>query len=324
MKIPPVYKITPEILELLAKIEANRFYFLTNPLPKPLKDNLQRQSLLKSSIYSAKIEGNPLDLENYESGEAKRKKEIFNILSAIKLIEKTVKKSSLITQKLILKLHQVIMKDLSVGGHFRSEVGAIFNQAGVPVYISPPPTEINDLINKLLSYVNSVKEKFPLVNAFISHLIFEKIHPFIDGNGRVGRLLVLAILKAKGVDFGIHIPFEEYLNEHRKDYYYFLDKGLLKTNDYLSFMLLAFFEESERIKKLIAQKVIVKKPPLLPPRQEEIYQIINDHPLIPFDSIRRRFLKVPERTLRYDLKKLLEKKLIIKIGKTKGSYYRVK
>ena len=62
----------------------------------------------------------------------------------------------------------------------------------------------------------------------------------------------------------------------------------------------------------------------LPPRQEEIYNIIRDHRTLSFDMIRRRFLCVPERTLRYDLKKLLDRDLIEKTGETRGRYYRFK
>ncbi|OGF99694.1 hypothetical protein A3D78_06000 [Candidatus Gottesmanbacteria bacterium RIFCSPHIGHO2_02_FULL_39_14] len=63
---------------------------------------------------------------------------------------------------------------------------------------------------------------------------------------------------------------------------------------------------------------------ILPPRQEEILAIIKDHMNVSFDFIQRRFYKVPARTLRYDLKKLAEKGLVIKVGITRGSFYRAK
>ena|SRR3990167_3792422 len=59
------------------------------------------------------------------------------------------------------------------------------------------------------------------------------------------------------------------------------------------------------------------------PRSYEIYFTIKEHGTISFDFIRRRFMAVPERTLRYDLKKLQEKNLIVKIGNTNGSFYRL-
>lgn len=325
MPIPPRYSLTPEVLSIIAKIDANRFLVASHKISVTQKNKIQHLSILKSSLFSARIEGNPLTIAEVENtGRQKEKKEVFNILEAIKFIEKNVKPDAKIEKELILVLHKIVMKDLGAAGHFRQETGAIYNSAGVAVYISPLPSKIPGLLENLLRYINSDREKFPLVLAFIAHLIFEKIHPFLDGNGRVGRLLVFAILKARGYDFGLHIPFEEYLDAHKDDYYYFLGVGFKNTNDYLYFMLNAFWEETEKIKKEIEQQEEAGKDLLLPPRQEEIYHIIADHPLIPFDSIHRRFASVPARTIRYDLKKLADRGLIQKIGRTKGVFYKVK
>ena len=61
-----------------------------------------------------------------------------------------------------------------------------------------------------------------------------------------------------------------------------------------------------------------------PYKDEEIFNIIKDQIIASFDMVRRRFIQVPERTLRYDLKKLLDRKLIEKSGETRGRYYRIK
>ena len=63
MKIPPVYKITSEILSLISRVDTNLMYLSSLPIPKELKQKIQRISLLKSSLFSARIEGNPLTLE---------------------------------------------------------------------------------------------------------------------------------------------------------------------------------------------------------------------------------------------------------------------
>ena len=114
MKIPPIYKITPEILEVIAKIEANRIFLNSVSIPEQLKDKTQRVSLLKSSLYSAKIEGNPLSLNELDTtSNRQNKKEVFNILSAIKYIEKSSLNNEKVTQKDILDLHKLVMNDLS-------------------------------------------------------------------------------------------------------------------------------------------------------------------------------------------------------------------
>jgi len=176
MLIPPQYKVTPEILELISKIEANRIYFSSRELPVQIKEKIQRVSILKSSLFSARIEGNPLSLEeiDMDPSEDVKKIEIFNILKAVEFIDRNIKAGESISEKEILKLHSIVMTDLfSQHGIFRQEMGAIFNSAGVAVYLSPPPKEISALFKKLLKYINSGEEKFPLGSAFISHLFFE-------------------------------------------------------------------------------------------------------------------------------------------------------
>ena len=327
MDIPPIYTVSDKMLSFITQIEAERLYFSSLNLPEEIKENIQRASLLKSSLFSARIEGNPLKISDFEYGaetEEKKKQEVFNIHEAASFINKNAK-TNLITKDVILHIHSLVLKDIASSvGRFRTEISAIFNQAGVAIYMPPPPTQIAKLLDELLVYVSSKKEKFPLIAAVVAHLIFEKIHPFLDGNGRVGRLLISAILKSKGWDFTFTVPFEEYLDEHKDDYYYYLDVGLKNTNDYLEFMLEAFYKQIEKIKAHINEELSKEKNPFLPPRQEEIFNIIKDHMVVSFDMVRRRFLQVPERTLRWDLKKLLDRKLIEKSGETRGRYYRAR
>ena len=326
MKIPPIYTITPEIIEIITKIEAYRINFASLNIPTQIKDNIQRVSLLKSSLYSARIEGNPLELNDISLEKSKEinKLEIFNIIDASRFIQNHATNNR-ISKDILLELHKRVLKNIEPNaGFLRKEQSAIFNQAGVVEYMPPSFFEVPKLLDELLIYINNNNEKFPLVTAFVSHLIFEKIHPFLDGNGRVGRLLISLILKAKGWDLTFTIPLEESLDENKNEYYFYLDKGLEDTNEYLLFMLNAFFAEIEKIKDQIETESAKKDQLFLPPRQEEIFNIIKDHGVISFDMVRRRFLKVPERTLRYDLKKLADKGIIEKTGETKGRFYRIK
>src|SRR3989338_11682635 len=192
MKIPPIYTISDEMLSLITNIEAQRLYFSSLNFGDQIKENIQRVSLLKSSLFSARIEGNPLKISDFEFGnetEEEKKEEVFNIVKTINFIDKDVRKN-ILTKNIILHLHSLVLQDIAPdAGHFRTEVRAIFNKGGVAVYMPPPPTQVLKLLDELLTYVNS-EEKFPLIAAFVAHLIFEKIHPFLDGNGRGGRLLI--------------------------------------------------------------------------------------------------------------------------------------
>lgn len=328
MQIPPDYKITPTILKLISQIEALRLFFKSFPIPPELIIKIKRKSILKSSLYSARIEGNPLTLKDVENPEKisdrQKKLEVFNILDSVNYIEKNLIPGDNLDKEFILKLHSVIMRDLSPeAGIFRTETGAIFNQAGVAIYITPLPEKINEMFEFLLKYANTETD-FPILTCVISHLIFEKIHPFLDGNGRVGRLLMSAIIKVRNYDFPISIPTEEYIDQNRMQYYFHLDHGLSETEKYIEFMLNGFRESAENLRQEVVKEIEKKEDVILPPRQEEILATIKDHVDVTFDFIKRRFIKVPERTIHYDLKILADIGLIIKVRKTRGSFYRVK
>jgi len=246
MLIPPKYTITSEMIELLGKIEAIRQYLQTLNISSKIKQKIQRVSLLKSSLYSAKIEGNPLTIANYKNSPDKIKKlEIDNILDAVNFIAKL--KTKAINQNLIKTIHKIVMNNIHYQtGSFRREMSAIFNQAGIAIYVCPPPNQIPQLINRLIDYTNSPLEKFPLIKAFVAHLLFEKIHPFLDGNGRVGRLIIPLVCQINNYQFNPAVSFEEYLNENKNDYYYYLDIGLKNTNEYLLYMLNAFCTQAKK------------------------------------------------------------------------------
>lgn len=87
-------------------------------------------------------------------------------------------------------------------------------------------------------------------------------------------------------------------------------------------MLKAISETSKKAKELVMSKISYTESDLLLPRRLEILNLINDHQLVTFDFIRRRFTKINDRTLRYDLKFLQDKNFITKLGNTNGVHYR--
>lgn len=309
MLIPPKYLLTPKISELLQTIEGCKQVIDSIDLPIEIEQNIRRQSTLRSALFSAKIEGNTSTLDKID-------KEVVGILKAINWIQQ--RKVANISEKDILFLHKLI----GGIGSFRTEASAIFNVAGIAVYMPPRPSQITSLISDLLDYANSQKEIFIPIKAILAHYNFEKIHPFLDGNGRVGRLLIQLILKKDNFGTKGLLSLEEYLDSNRTEYYQALNEN--NITNYIEFMLEAIAKTAQIAKELVLEKREIKIEDRLLPRRAEILNIIKDQKLVSFDNIRRRFLTVNERTLRNDLKKLQDQGLIIKRGATKGVYYEFK
>jgi len=325
MLIPPKYSLTPKISQLLSSIEASREVIDSIAIPPEVETNIRRQSILKSSLFSARIEGCNLTLDEFDRtpSSSQKKVEVFNILRAFNLIYAKEKKD--LSLKDILSFHQLVMEGLSEqAGKFRTETSAIFNPAGIAIYLPPPPKKIPSLLKRLLKLANSHKEPFVSLKACLVHYSFEKVHPFLDGNGRVGRLLMQKVLAQGGYGMKGLLAIEEYFDNHRHLYYRALGEPEREATGYLEFMLEAIEEVAKKAKELVLQKRKTDFLDFLLPRRAEIYQIIKDHQLINFDTLRRRFLSINERTLRYDLKKLQEAGLIRKRGTTKGAYYETK
>jgi len=324
MLIPPKYILTPTISEYLQKIEGSRALIDSVQIPVEIETNIRRQSLLKSSLFSARIEGNPLTIDELplKASNDQKKKEVMNIVNASQFIHQKGFRD--LSVKTLLETHQKVLNGLIEKeslGKLRMEVNAIFNSAGIAIYLPPPPRQVLSLVERLLKFINSTKEPFVPIRACLTHYSFEKIHPFMDGNGRVGRIVLSAVLEKGGYGMKGLLNIEEYLDNHKSAYYDTLMDREKDVTDYLEFMLQGISETAEFVKEQVVKKQHAEIEDYLLPRRAEILRIIKEQRIINFDSIHRRFLKVNERTLRYDLKKLADAGLIRKLGTTKGAYY---
>ncbi|MBI3282514.1 Fic family protein [Candidatus Curtissbacteria bacterium] len=322
------FKKTDKISKLLTEIEALRIVFETLPTLPHAEENLRRETLLKSSLFSARIEGNPLTLEQASliaRSVPKRdiaKVEIFNLMRAYKYVY-TGKIPKKVTTKFICGLHETAMRGLTTdSGRFRDGPGAIFNQAGVAIHLAPSHFKLSGLLKELVNMANRPLFSTP-VNAAIIHFLFEKIHPFGDGNGRVGRLLSAYVLQNGGYGFKGLVSFEEFIDKNRQTYYQTLEPA----NGTTSFV--EFFLESVTVQARSALDQLKERRDELPeetllPRRREILNIIKDHPYCSFDAIRRRFPIVNPKTLHYDLNKLQRQGFVQKVGVSRGSVYKTK
>lgn len=307
------FTLTPTIQNLLNTLEGQKTAFSLIPVKPELTLRLRRHSLLNSALYSAKIEGitddtdlDKLAVQNLESTYTW----LYQQTGDIK-----------ITPDLIKLFHAKSLRNLrSDAGRYRIEQSAIFNSAGVAVYLTPPPQEIKSLLTAWIEQLTQ-SPSHPLIQAIISHYQFEKIHPFIDGNGRVGRLVLSQQLRQSNYDFGGLLILEASLNNTRDDYYYHLQGDHKDLTSFITYFLtLISIAASAVLAKITNPPVNLNTLELLP-RRQELLNIIRDHYPCSFDFLSRHFTGIPPSTLRYDLLQLKKSGYIKKLGNTRGALY---
>ena len=303
---------TDRIVHYLREIEVLRRVFEVLPRVPITEDRLVRNSLLKSAVYSARIEG-------IASTEQEPKLEAQNLLAAYGRIFSDGEEKGLSVDA-VRKLHSVAMRNLSSGaGNFRTEPWAVYNEAGVAIHMTPPHYKLAEFMQSYAELVAGLHDH-PAEVAGVAQFVLEKIHPFADGNGRVGRLVSAHLLQQSGFGFRGLLMLEEFIEKHRERYY----QALVPSHDMTEFV--EFFLESivvqanaalERLKNVGNEKDLRA----ILPRREEMLAVITDHPKCSFDFMQRRFMSVNPKTLHYDLAWLLKNNLVRKIGVTRGAVY---
>lgn len=222
----PPYQITPEILKLTASISEKigqiTAKFLDKPSPKLRKEN--RIKTIHSSLH---IEGNTLTEEQITAlienkriiGPEKDVNEVLNAISVYDQLHSFEPKSS----NSFLKAHEILMKGLVPdNGKYRKKGVGIM--AGDRIaHVAPPAENVPHLMNELFAYLRTSKE-IALIKSCVFHYEMEFIHPFIDGNGRMGRLWQTLILMKEYPVYEF-IPFENIIHKTQSEYYHALSQS---------------------------------------------------------------------------------------------------
>ena len=225
----PQFKYTDKIVKYIAQI-ASAKEIISNAKIIPLYDTkLKQDALIKSSHYSTSIEGNPLNLEevktlinNNQKPTTKAEQEVLNYFNVLNNLNKYSDK--IITKNTILSVHKDLTKDLlknpEYEGKFRDTRVFIGNLHTKKInYIPPDAYKVPGLIDELLDWLNnSTDEMYPVIIAGILHYELVRIHPFIDGNGRISRLMVTLILSIHKFNIDNYFTLDEYYNQDRQAY----------------------------------------------------------------------------------------------------------
>lgn len=232
--------ITNDILNYITEIEKNRYKVSTKVISAGAINRLRKNSKKKSSYASTKIEGNPLT--EYQSDKAidgddrrhylKPEQEVRNYFLALNFLEEQAKSQVDFSTDLIMKVQALVEKGASkekIGLRGAMPPGVLFavydSNTGNPEYIPPEYSEIPDLLDELVEYVNS-SDDHPLIKAAVVHYQLVTIHPFEDGNGRTARLLSGYIMDFYGYGFNGIGSLEEYFAYDINEYYDSIQMGL--------------------------------------------------------------------------------------------------
>ncbi|MDQ8004509.1 MAG: Fic family protein [Pedobacter sp.] len=216
----PPYEITSTILMLIASIsqkigEINAKY-LVQQNPK-----LRKQNQIKTIQSSLQIEGNTLSEEQITAiidnkRVAGAEKDIIEVLNAL-AIYKDLKKLKFDSEKDFLKAHRVLMNTLVLDpGKYRTKSVGIVKGSEI-AHIAPPAANVKFLMQDLFRYLKD-KTELMLIKSCVFHYEMEFIHPFTDGNGRMGRLWQTVVLMADYPLFEF-LPFETLIAKNQTAYY---------------------------------------------------------------------------------------------------------
>ena len=240
VSMKPPYDITPKILKLISSISEKIGAVNANYLSKQ-SPQLRKQNRIKTIHSSLQIEGNTLTEEQITTLiENKRvigpEKDVLEVLNAIKVYEK-LKEYQFSSDKSFLKAHHQLMSGLiESAGKYRMQGVGIVRGAKVE-HIAPPYENVPHQMKNLFEYLKD-SEELTLIKSCVFHYEMEFIHPFLDGNGRMGRLWQTLILMAEYPVFEF-LPFEIVISKTQDDYYksLALSDKLGKSTYFIEYML---------------------------------------------------------------------------------------
>ncbi len=246
----PPYDITPKILRQVSSISEKIGQVKANYLNKQPPE-LRKKNKIKTIQSSLQIEGNTLTEEQITALiENKRiigpQKDVNEVINAIKVYE-NLNSYDFKSPTSFLKAHSDLMKNLiSSAGKYRTKGVGIIKGSEIE-HVAPPFQNVPSLMKDLFSYLKNDNE-IALIKSCVFHYEVEFIHPFLDGNGRMGRLWQTLILMNEYPVFEF-LPFEELVSQTQDDYYKVLavsDK-CGKSTVFIEYMLGVIEKSLERL-----------------------------------------------------------------------------
>lgn len=202
----------------------------------------------KEAVLSSMIEGTQSSLSDlllyeqggYEEAVTDDVAEVSHYVSAMQLGMQRMTEGYPVSLRLIRELHAELLRQgrgaTKMPGEFRQSQNWIGGtRPGNAAYVPPPPQELMQCMGELELFINAEDDIHPLLKAALVHVQFESIHPFLDGNGRVGRLLIQMMLCRSGLLSQPLLYLSLFFKQHRQEYYRLLS-SIRETGDWESWL----------------------------------------------------------------------------------------
>lgn len=236
----PPYQITPEILKLIASVSEKLGQINAKYLDKP-SVKLRKENQIKTIHSSLSIEGNTLTTDQITALLDKKRvigpeKDVNEVLNAINVYQR-LNSFNPTSSTSFLKAHKMLMNGLITdNGKYRtSGVGIV--SGNQMAHMAPPSEIVPYLMNDLFDFLKESNE-IALIKSCVFHYEMEFIHPFMDGNGRMGRLWQTLLLMQDYPVFEF-IPFENIIHKTQNEYYQALSASdkLGASTPFIEYML---------------------------------------------------------------------------------------
>jgi Fic family protein len=316
----PPYQITNKIVELIASISEKIGEVNSAHLYRPPTE-LRKRNRIKTIQSSLEIEGNTLSIEQITAiSENKKviapKKDILEVKNAIIAYDRLADYNPYNLTS-FCKAHEILMKGLvNNPGSIRSKsVGII--EGSVITHIAPPGNIVRSLLKELFDYIKKDKDLL-LIKSCVFHYEVEFIHPFMDGNGRIGRLWQTVLLRQYSPVFEF-LPVESLIKAKKLDYYKILGESDNQGNftGFIEFMFQIINDSLEDL--LINQNVNLTSDDRI-----NIFKEKTGSDSFTRQDYMRQFKDISSATASRDLKEAVDKGILEKTGDKRTTQYRFK
>ncbi len=254
---PPI-KMDAELVELLVKANIQLALLEEKSVRLPSVNLFISMYVRKEALMSSQIEGTQATLEDVLDPllDVNTNRDVADVINYIKATEFAIARRSKLplSNRLVKETHAVLMEGVrgqeKSPGEFRRSQNWIGGQNSTlknARYIPPTPEDMVEAMSDLEKFINADNDLDVLIQAALVHYQFETIHPFLDGNGRIGRLLITLFLLEKDILTTPALYISYFLKKYRIEYYDRLSE-VRRTGNYeqwVKFFLLAIFESAE-------------------------------------------------------------------------------